>query len=147
MCKSMGKAIDRWGVSMQGKKAVKEERRFSLLLSNYIVLPTSRVLKYQTATPCVCNASYVATTATVSGDVCLGANSSLGYGSVLRGIYFCFSFDFSQLIQLVFKQVRKHTLRIMQLFTLIIIFLLLLVIMLLQIMDQLFMLAQLMIIA
>ena len=95
MCKSMGKAIDRWGVSMQGKKAVKEERRFSLLLSNYLVLPTSRVLKYQTTTPCVCNASYVATTATISGDVCLGANSSLGYGSVLRGISFCFSFDFS----------------------------------------------------
>ena len=30
MCKSMGNALDRWGASMQGKKAVKEERIFLL---------------------------------------------------------------------------------------------------------------------
>ena len=89
MCKSMGKAIDRWGVSMQGKLAVKEERIFPSSLCNSIVLPSSRVLKYGSCAPCVCNATYVATTATVSGDVSLGCNSSLGYGSVLRGIYFC----------------------------------------------------------
>ena len=86
MCKSMGKAIDRWGVSMQGKLAVKEERSFLPSLSNFVVLPSCRVLKYGSSAPCVCNAAYVATTATVSGDVTLGCQSSLGYGTVLRGM-------------------------------------------------------------
>ena len=29
MCKSMGRAIDRWGVSMEGKCSAVEERMFS----------------------------------------------------------------------------------------------------------------------
>lgn len=86
MCKSMGRAIDRWGVSMQGKKAVTEECMIRFGLSYSLVLPSCRVLKYGSSSPCICNAAYVATSATVSGDVCLGNNSSLGYGSVLRGI-------------------------------------------------------------
>lgn len=88
MCKSMGKTLDRWGASMQGKKAVKEERIFLFVLPHSLVVPGFRVLKYGSSSPCVCNAAYVATTATVSGDVSLGCKSSLGYGSVLRGMFF-----------------------------------------------------------
>ena len=88
MCKSMGRAIDRWGVSMQGKLAVKEQRIYFLFTPNNLVVPTSRVLNYGATAPCVNNAAYVATTATVSGDVTLGCQSSLGYGTVLRGMFY-----------------------------------------------------------
>ena len=48
------------------------------------LLPSSRVLKYGVGTPCTSNAAYVATSATISGDVSLGNNTSIGYGAVLR---------------------------------------------------------------
>ena len=54
-----------------------------------LVLPSCRVLKYGAATPCVDHAAYIATSATVSGDVSLGCCSSVGYGSTLRGISLC----------------------------------------------------------
>lgn len=97
MCKSMGKAIDRWGVSMQGKLAVKEERISFPPFCHFVVLPSARVLNYGSACPCACNAAYVATTATVSGDVCLGTQSSIGYGSVLRGILLLYLFILADL--------------------------------------------------
>ena len=59
-----------------------------------LVLPSCRVLKYGSASPSVGNAAYIATTATVSGDVSMGCNSSLGYGSTLRGMSRC-SLDLS----------------------------------------------------
>ena len=53
--------------------------------AHQLVLPSCRVLKYGSATPCVNRAAYIATSATVSGDVSLGCCSSVGYGSTLRG--------------------------------------------------------------
>lgn len=50
-----------------------------------LVLPSCRVQKFQSMTPCVEKASFIAPSAAVSGDTVIGANSSIWYGGTVRG--------------------------------------------------------------
>ena len=86
MCKSMGRAIDRWGVSMQGKKAMKEECIHFFIILLILVCPSCRVQSVLNRAPDVAKASFIAPSASVSGKVTLGENSSVWYGSTLRGM-------------------------------------------------------------
>ena len=80
MCKSLGKGLDSMGVKMEGRCAVVFDR---------VVLPSSRVECFQHHAPNVSKASFIAPTATVSGDAILGENSSLWYGGTIRGRVCC----------------------------------------------------------
>ena len=86
MCKSMGRAIDRWGVSMQGKKAVKEECIHFFVILLILVCPSCRVQSVLNRLPDVAKASLIAPSASVPGNATLGENSSVWYGSTLRGM-------------------------------------------------------------
>ena len=58
-----------------------------IILNNFhVVLPSTRLVKYNGIKPEI-NAAFVASDATVVGNVKIGVNSSVWYGSVIRGIY------------------------------------------------------------
>lgn len=69
-----GQALDRLGCRLQGSHAFKEELNRHRTVSNLFDLQ-----------PAVAPNAFIAPSATVVGDVSIGAGSSVWYGSVLRG--------------------------------------------------------------
>ena len=53
---------------------------------NLSVLPSTRAVKFNKHTPQI-NAAFVASSASVIGNVKIGAKSSVWYGAVIRGKY------------------------------------------------------------
>lgn len=49
------------------------------------MIPSTRIIKFQSKTPEV-NASFVAQSATILGNVKIGLKSSIWYGAVIRGM-------------------------------------------------------------
>jgi hypothetical protein len=57
---------------------------FHILNLYFVVIPSTRCVKYGNTVPKI-NATFVASSATVIGDVKIGLKSSIWYGSVIRG--------------------------------------------------------------
>lgn len=74
IARSVGAAIDKIGVAIEGSTAVVEKLR-----------PPTRVLPHKGKLPKVPASSFIAPTASVIGDVELGAGASVWYGAVVRG--------------------------------------------------------------
>lgn len=87
MCKSLGRGLDSMGAKMEGRLAVKEE---CICFSLYVIIVVCPCCCAQSAlnrTPDISKASFIAPTASVSGNVTMGANSSVWYGSTIRGCF------------------------------------------------------------
>lgn len=75
------------GVKMQGKKAVIEECLRLGRVFTFLVCPSCRVQTALDQKPSVSEASFVATSASISGNVSMGKNSSAWYGVTIRGLF------------------------------------------------------------
>ena len=87
VCKSLGRAIDSMGVKMQGKKEVVEECLQFTKPITFLVCPSCRVQTALYQKPNVSEACFVATSASVSGNVTMGRDSSAWYGVTIRGTF------------------------------------------------------------
>ncbi|CAM9095960.1 unnamed protein product [Phaeothamnion confervicola] len=73
-CRAVGKGLDSVGAAMEGASAYLEKP-----------VPSTRSMPFKGHVPFLSGAAFVAPTATVLGQVTIGAGSAVGFGAVLRG--------------------------------------------------------------